>query len=147
MGSYWGSYIGLNGDHLLSLATALLLEILEPQGILPHPLTSCNWAPSTGTPLSNTHSPVFKSLLHSKILEGIARLHSFHLFHLEKTQILSAGVTVKFSTFSFFAIKSAAAAAKSLQSCPTLCDPIDGSPPGSGNPTIPGILQATGIQS
>ena len=33
----------------------------------------------------------------------------------------------------------AAAAAKSLQSCPTLCDPIDGSPPGS--PT-PGILQA-----
>ena len=31
----------------------------------------------------------------------------------------------------------AAAAAKSLQSCPTLCDPIDGSPPGS---PIPGIL-------
>ena len=34
---------------------------------------------------------------------------------------------------------NAAAAAKSLQSCPTLCDPIDGSPPG---PSIPGILQA-----
>ena len=33
----------------------------------------------------------------------------------------------------------AAAAAKSFQSCPTLCDPIDGSPPGS---TIPGIFQA-----
>ena len=33
----------------------------------------------------------------------------------------------------------AAAAAKSLQSCPTLCDPIDGSPPGS---PVPGILQA-----
>ena len=32
-----------------------------------------------------------------------------------------------------------AAAAKSLQSCPTLCDPIDGSPPASA---IPGILQA-----
>ena len=32
---------------------------------------------------------------------------------------------------------AAAAAAKSLQSCPTLCDPIDGSPPGS---PIPGIL-------
>ena len=31
------------------------------------------------------------------------------------------------------------AAAKSLQSCPTLCDPIDGGPPGS---PIPGILQA-----
>ena len=34
---------------------------------------------------------------------------------------------------------TAAAAAKSLQSCPTLCDPTDGSPPGS---PIPGILQA-----
>ena len=32
-----------------------------------------------------------------------------------------------------------AAAAKSFQSCPTLCDPIDGSPPGS---PVPGILQA-----
>ena len=32
---------------------------------------------------------------------------------------------------------AAAAAAKSLQSCPTLCDPIEGSPPDS---TIPGIL-------
>ena len=35
--------------------------------------------------------------------------------------------------------RDAAAAAKSLQSCPTLCDPIDGSPPGSA---VPGILQA-----
>ena len=34
---------------------------------------------------------------------------------------------------------AAAAAAKSLQSCPTLCEPIDGSPPGSA---VPGILQA-----
>ena len=34
---------------------------------------------------------------------------------------------------------AAAAAAKSLQSCPTLCDPMDGSPPGS---PVPGILQA-----
>ena len=34
---------------------------------------------------------------------------------------------------------SAAAAAKSLQSCPTLCNPIDGSPLGS---SVPGILQA-----
>ena len=34
---------------------------------------------------------------------------------------------------------SAAAVAKSLQFCPTLCDPIDGSPPGS---PVPGILKA-----
>ena len=38
---------------------------------------------------------------------------------------------------------AAAAAAKSLQSCPTLCDPIDGSPPGS---PAPGILQARTLE-
>ena len=38
---------------------------------------------------------------------------------------------------------AAVAAAKSLQSCPTLCNPIDGSPPGS---PIPGILQARTLE-
>ena len=38
---------------------------------------------------------------------------------------------------------AAAAAAKSLQSCPTLCDPTDGSPPGS---PVPGILQARTLE-
>ena len=37
----------------------------------------------------------------------------------------------------------AAATAKSLQSCPTLCDPIDGSPPGF---PVPGILQARTLE-
>ena len=37
----------------------------------------------------------------------------------------------------------AAAAAKSLQSCPTLCDPIDGLLPGS---SVPGILQARTLE-
>ena len=39
--------------------------------------------------------------------------------------------------------KGAAAAAKSLKSCLTLCDPIDGSPPGS---PVPGILQARTLE-
>ena len=38
---------------------------------------------------------------------------------------------------------AAVAAAKSLQSCPTLCDPIDGGPPGS---PVPGILQARTLE-
>ena len=46
------------------------------------------------------------------------------------------GTVEEEATPGFF---STAAAAKSLQSCPTLCDPIDGSPPGS---PVPGILQA-----
>ena len=40
-------------------------------------------------------------------------------------------------------IYHAAAAAKSLQSCPTLCDPIDSSPLGS---SVPGILQARTLE-
>ena len=52
--------------------------------------------------------------------------HTFHLVHLPGPTLL---VT--------------AAAAKSLQSCPTLCDPIEGSPPGSPGP---GILQARALE-
>ena len=40
-------------------------------------------------------------------------------------------------------LAEAAAAAKSLPSCPTLCDPIGGSPPGS---SVPGILQARTLE-
>ena len=40
-------------------------------------------------------------------------------------------------------IAAATAAAKLLQSCPTLCDPIDGSPPGS---PVPGILQTRTLE-
>ena len=63
-------------------------------------------------------------------------------------------ITPGISLLSTFAIQSpimkrtsflgvAAAAAKSLQSCPTLCDPIDGSPAGS---LVPGILQARTLE-
>ena len=51
-------------------------------------------------------------------------------------------VTESFRDMTGF-VAAAAAAAKSLQSCPTLCDPIDGSPPGS---PIPGILQAKTLE-
>ena len=48
-------------------------------------------------------------------------------------------VIIKSSLGRLIQIEHAAAAAKLLQSCLTLCDPTDGSPPGS---PIPGILQA-----
>ena len=68
--------------------------------------------------------------------------------------ILHRGVTIdiflKRVRLSFPTIKGrmqlyiyAAAAAKSLQLCPTLCDPIDGSSPGS---PVPGILQARTLE-
>ena len=48
-----------------------------------------------------------------------------------------------FHTRDLIYVPCIAAAAKSLQSCPTLCDPIDGSPPGS---SVPGILQARTLE-
>ena len=45
--------------------------------------------------------------------------------------------------WNFTCLAAAAAAAKSLQSCPTLCDPIDSSPPGS---PIPGFLEARTLE-
>ena len=51
--------------------------------------------------------------------------------------LIERGKTLKFLLFA------TAAAAKSFQSCPTLCDPIDGSPPGS---PVPGILQARTLE-
>ena len=48
---------------------------------------------------------------------------------------------IYFKTFTI--INMAAAAAKSLQSCRTLCDPIDGSPLGS---SVPGILQVRTLE-
>ena len=47
------------------------------------------------------------------------------------------------TTFRDVSLSIATATAKSLQSCPTLCDPIDGSP--SGSP-VPGILQASTLE-
>ena len=49
----------------------------------------------------------------------------------------------KITTYGVLGTVAAAAAAKLLQSCPTLCDPIDGSPPGS---PAPGILQAITLE-
>ena len=60
--------------------------------------------------------------------------------HLVKAMVF---LVVMYEYESWTVKKAAAAAAKSLQSCPTLCDPIDGSPPGS---PIPGILQARTLE-
>ena len=52
-------------------------------------------------------------------------------------------VPIIYSISVYPGLAAAAAAAKSLQSCPTLCDPINGSPPGS---PVPGILQARTLE-
>ena len=60
--------------------------------------------------------------------------------HLPGHRLLSCVLTWQEGLESTIeSLAAAAAAAKSLQSCPTLCDPRDSSPPGS---PVPGILQA-----
>ena len=63
---------------------------------------------------------------------------------IQKTEILSVVVAGFFSRLKYISTAAAAAAAaESLQSCPTLCDPIGGSPPGS---PVPVILQARTLE-
>ena len=75
--------------------------------------------------------------------------------NFQKTKIMASGPITSWQTdgetvetvadFIFLGSKitAAAAAAKPLQSCPTLCNPRDGSPPGS---PVPGILQARTLE-
>ena len=65
--------------------------------------------------------------------QSVSGQNSFSYVKKKKILVLFLQGLSNLSTY-----KTAAAAAKSLQSCPTLCDPIDNSPPGS---PVPGILR------
>ena len=64
-------------------------------------------------------------------------LHNNQEFNLRRKY--SSFLCIQHRSTPIYKANAAAAAARLLQSCPTLCDPIDGSPPGS---PVPGILQA-----
>ena len=64
-------------------------------------------------------------------------------FHFYRMQCVKWNWDLRRWGVSYIVYNAAATAAKSLQSRPTLCDPIDGSPPGSA---IPGILQARTLE-
>ena len=70
-----------------------------------------------------------------KIKDDTNRWREILCSWIKKINIVKMTVLPK----TIYRFSAAAAAAKSLQSCPTLCDPRDGSPPGS---PVPGILQA-----
>ena len=92
-----------------------------------------------------------KSLLQYHSSKVSILWHSAFLIVQLSHPYMSTGKTIALTRQTFvgkvmsllFNMLSAAAAAKSLQSCPTLCDPIDGRPPGS---PIPGILQARTLE-
>ena len=73
----------------------------------------------------------------------LGKLQKVFLFSSHPTKLSSAIVFCILRKGYLRPVMSAAAAAALLQSCPTLCDPIDGSPSGS---TVPGILQARTLE-
>ena len=92
-----------------------------------------------------------KSLLqHHSSKASVLKHSAFRMVQLSHPY-MTTGKTIALTIWTFvgkvmsllFNMLSAAAAAKSLQLCPTLCDPIDGSPPGS---PFPGILQARTLE-
>ena len=93
-----------------------------------------------GSPGSSVHR-----ILQGRILDWVAISFSRRSSQpRDRTQVSSiAGWLFTVWATREALIFTAAAVAKSLQSCPTLCDPIDGSPPGS---SVPGILQARTLE-
>ena len=81
-----------------------------------------------------------KKEIFQRVVFGRAESHEIEDFSLERYRKICMILSV---CGQMMKEMTAAAAAKSIQSCPTLCDPIDGSPPGS---PVPGILQARTLE-
>ena len=93
----------------------------------------------------NTPGSSVYGISQARILEWIAIPFPQEIFLIQcsNTRLLLGRQIFATETPGKSRLLLAAAAAKSLQSCPTLCDPIDGSPPGS---PVPGILQARTLE-
>ena len=85
----------------------------------------------------------FSCLLYLLFPKFNVLLYEWNLNNLSSGQRPSWKWKAIFSSTHTFLFTAAAAAVKSCQSCPTLCDPLDGSPPGS---PVPGILQARTLE-
>ena len=97
-----------------------------------------------------THTPCVGAVTAAPPGTSLRYLSIPSCFRLSVSKQMGNGVTYLYIAedsghllLALFTVYAAAAAAKSLQSCPTLCDPRDGSPPGSH---VPGILQARTLE-
>ena len=100
---------------------------------LPHPVSTTGPTVFSTRKLSLTCLQIYTSLSYAIHLW-------FCLYHTFK---ILGTLIIQMIKMYLFPSGRHAAAAKSLQSCPTLCDPIDGSPPGF---PVPGILQARTLE-
>ena len=122
---------------------------LQPADVLTVVVQSLSRARCFGTPWTaarwaSLSSAISRSLLTLLSMESV--MPSDRLILCCPLLLLLPSIFASIRVFSNVlaaAAAAAAAAAKSLQSCPTLCDPIDGSPPGSA---VPGILQARTLE-
>ena len=101
----------------------------------------------TSNPTNSPRTPVLAFLTsHSSQAPRLAHYPNVSLIHLSSSihNLPPPTITILLKQITYVdSLLFIAAAAKSLQSCLTLCDPTDGSPPGS---TIPGILQARTLE-
>ena len=92
---------------------------------------------------------MYPHLLHFAMIQGNTGIYMYYSLLSSQDPVVwlnSLSQILPLSYLSLAALSAAAAAAaaaKSLQLCPTLCDPTDGSPPGS---PVPGILQARTLE-
>ena len=95
------------------------------------------------------HGSAVQGIFQARILEWVAISYSMGSIqsrdqtHFSCNSCIGRQILYYCATWKALILLCAAAAAKSLQSCPTLCNPINGSPPGS---PIPGILQARTLE-
>ena len=143
---------GESGNHWPRSSSALSTgcveltpALLQFMPLLPHHCSLGAWLPGGA---QRGHPPA-QQLTNRHNLYTLEHTHTYTHTHIHKHTCSLKFILSVFKRLAWFythntVIKdAAAAAAKSLQSCPTLCDPIDSSPPGS---PIPGILQARTLQ-
>ena len=78
-----------------------------------------------------------------RVRQGLFNFYAVYIMQNTRLDEAQAGIKIAKRNVNNLRYADAAAAAKSLQSCLTLCDPIDGSPPGF---PVPGILQARTLE-
>jgi len=134
--THWCTYIpdmSTNVTHFTKLVNKMIQAMDTPEAStvsLWEKLTSSPW---WKTILITRNLMVLFLLFAPCICNCVAGFVSSHMKAFKLQMVAQASATV-----------AAAAATKSLQSCLTLCNPIDGSPPGS---PVPGILQAKTLKS
>ena len=144
-------FLSFHSPFLLSSVQYSLLatsDSLWPHGLQPARLPCLSPTPracSNSCPLSQwCHPTISSSVVHlSSCLQNTPTSGSFPMSQFFTSDGQSIGASKYRLSICDHLLSSAAAAAKSLQSCTTLCDPIDGSSPGS---PIPGILQARTLE-